>query len=231
MKSPAEISAIHDKFQEKFGFNVKHVQQGSAEWFKVKLGVISASNAHKAVAKKDSETRATYMAELVAQVCTGQMEEINSKYLDWGNQHEDAARSAYEFMKGTSIEVIPFAFKDDTFRVGCSPDGIIKDIDGDRGVEIKCPYNASHYVKFAVDQKIKPEYVWQYQFSLWVLGADRWDFVQYHPLMRVNPISVLTVERDPEKMIIFDDLIPAFIEDMDKMLSKLGTEFGGQWQC
>lgn len=230
MKSPSEILEIHNKFQERFGFSTTHAQQGSAEWFKVKLGVISASNASKAVAKKDSETRATYMAELVAQVCTGQMEEINSKYLDWGHQHEDAARSAYEFMKGTIVEEIPFVFKDDSFRVGCSPDGIVKEVEGYRGVEIKCPFNASHYVKFAVDQKVKPEYVWQYQFSLWVLGVDRWDFVQYHPLMRVSPISVLTVERDEEKMKAFDDLIPAFIHDMDIQLKKLGVEFGEQWR-
>lgn len=230
MKNFNDIIEGHRRFADRFGFNVGFAQQGSPEWFKIKLGVISASNASRAVAKKDSETRATYMAELIAQVCTGQMEEINSKYLDWGHQHEDAARSAYEFIKGASVAEVPFVFKDDSFRAGCSPDGIIHDIDGDRGVEIKCPFNAANFIKFATDEKIKPEYVWQYQFTIWVMDAEKWDFVQYHPLMRKTPIKIMTVSRDDEKMKVFDDLIPAFIYDMDSQLKKLGVEFGEQWK-
>lgn len=231
MKTLNEILELHKIFNDRFGFSVGYAQQGSAEWFKAKLGVVSASNASKVVAKKDSETRATYMAELIAQVCTGQMEEINSKYLDWGHQHEDAARSSYEFMKKSGVvEQVPFVFQDERFRVGCSPDGFFKDVDGYRGVEIKCPFNPANYVKFALDDKIKPEYVWQYQFSLWVTDAEIWDFVQYHPAMRKNPIKVLTVRRDEEKIKVFEDLVPAFISDMDTQLKKLGVEFGEQWK-
>lgn len=229
MKTREQISAIHDLFATRYGFNANLAQQTSAEWFRVKLGVISASNAARVVAKADSETRATYMAELVSQVCTGQMEEINSKYLDWGNQHEDAARSSYEFMKGTIVEELPFVFKDDSFRVGCSPDGMVQDVDGYRGVEIKCPYNPMHFVRFATDDKIKPEYVWQYQFCLWVMDADAWDFVQYHPAMKKNPIKVLTVRRDEEKIKVFEDMVPRFVSDMDEMLAKLNFKFGDQW--
>lgn len=227
MKSLDQITAIHAKFSEKFGFDAGFAQQGSAEWFRSKLGVISASNASKVVAKKDSETRATYMAELIAQVCTGQAEEINSKYLDWGSQHEDAARSCYEFMTGLQVKQLPFVFKDETFRIGCSPDGLVTE---QKGAEIKCPYNPTNFVRFVVDDKIKPEYQWQYNFTLWVMDAEEWDFVQYHPLMKKNPIKILTVTRDAEKIKALDDLIPAFISDMDDQLKKLGFTFGDQWK-
>src|SRR3990167_5106863 len=107
MKTLADINKTLKAFEDCFNLPVKDAMQGSDAWFKLKLGVLSASNASKIVAKKDSETRHTYMAELCAQVCTGIMEEINSKYLDWGNQNEDAARSSYEFFSGQTITEVP----------------------------------------------------------------------------------------------------------------------------
>jgi YqaJ viral recombinase family. len=181
VKTLNEISKRYDLFERRYGIAIADAQQGSEMWQILKLGVISASNVSKVVAKKGSETRNTYMANLVAQICTGVFEEINSKYLEWGNFHEDAARSYYEFSTGNVVKELPFVFKDDTFRTGCSPDGIVSE---SRGVEIKCPYNATNFIQFLVDDKIKPEYVWQYQFSLWVMNAESWDFVQYHPSMK-----------------------------------------------
>lgn len=227
MKSLEDINRTLDAWGKKYGIMVNDAQQGSAMWFKLKLGVISASNASKAVAKKDSDTRATYMAELVSQVCTGLMEEINSRHMEWGREQEDAARSCYEFQSGNEMIQLPFVFKDETFRVGCSPDGIVS---LSKGVEIKCPSNSTHFIRFATDDKIKPDYQWQTQFTLWVLDADEWDFVQYDPRMRKNPLKILTVGRDGEKMKAFDDLVPAFIADMDAMLKKLGFSFGEQWE-
>lgn len=226
MKSLNDVNSLLKSFENKFGIPISDAVQGSDAWFKLKLGVLSASNASKIVAKKDSETRATYMAELVAQVATGIMEEISSKYLDWGNQHEDAARSCYEFETGADMIQLPFVFKDNSFREGCSPDGIVSD---KKGAEIKCPFNSVHYIKFLTDDKIKPEYVWQYQFTLRVMDADEWDFVQYDPRMKVSPLKVLTVTKDEEKQKTLADACPQFISDMDKMLEQIGMKFGTQW--
>lgn len=227
MKSLDEINQTLESFSRKYGMPVLSAKQGSVEWQTLKLGVLSASNASKIVAKRDSETRATYMAELVSQVATGVFEEISSKYLEWGNQYEDAARSSYEFTTGASVTQLPFVFKNDSFRVGCSPDGIVS---ATKGVEIKCPYNSVHFIRFMTDEKIKPEYQWQTQFTLWVMDAEEWDFVQYDPRMKKNPLHILTVKRDADKMQAFDDLVPIFIEDMDRMLKKAGFEFGNQWE-
>jgi len=225
MKSLHEINSNLSKFQEKFKINILGANQGSEEWLKAKLGVISASNISKVIAKKDSETRSTYMSELVAQICTGEQEELNNKYVDWGKSYEDAARSSYEFSSDSIIQEVPFVFKDESFREGASPDGILDN----KGVEIKCPFNAVHYVKFFCNDKIKKEYDWQVNYCMRILGAKEWDFVQYHPNMRVNPIKILTFEIDEEKQKILDDAIPQFISDMDVMLEKIGAKFGDQW--
>lgn len=227
MKSISDISKLYDLFERRYGIAIADAQQGSTMWQILKLGVISASNVNKAVAKAGSETRSTYLAELCAQICTGTFDELNSKYLEWGSFHEDAARSYYEFSTGNEVKQLPFVFKDDSFRMGCSPDGIVNET---KGVEIKCPFNAVHFVKFLVEDKIKTEYVWQYQYSLWVMDATHWDFVQYHPSMKKNPMKILTVEKDEKIFKIFDELIPKFIEDLDKMLAKAGFRFGEQWE-
>ncbi len=225
MKTLDDINRTLDAWTAQTGLAIRDAQQGSGAWLNLKLGVISSSCASEAVAKKGTATRDSYMAELVAQVCTGIFEEISSKYLDWGNAHEAAARSYYEFESGIEMTQVPFVFKDESFRVGCSPDGVSTN----KGNEIKCPYNATHYIKFLADDKIKPEYVWQTQFGMWVLDAGEWDFSQYHPLMKSKPMKTITIARDEEKMKLFDDLIPAFISDMDLMLGKIGVKYGDQW--
>lgn len=225
MKTLDEIYKSLDAFSKKFGIPVVDAQQGSEIWYLLKLGVISASNISRAVAKKGTETRLTYMAELVGQIATGLMEDINSKYVEWGNDHEDAARASYEFANGCTVQRLPFVFRDGTYREGCSPDGLITG----KGIEIKCPYNTVHYIKFLTEDSVKPEYKWQYQHTLRVLDAEEWDFVQFDPRMKKNPMHVVTVKRDPDMQTKMDDLIPEFIEDMDEMLERVGFTFGEQW--
>lgn len=227
MKTQAQIQQINSKFKELSGIDLDQVQQGSEMWLKTRLGVLTASNASKIVAKKDSETRLTYMCELVAQVCTGEVEEINSKYLDWGHDHEAAARSAYSFESGFEIKEIPFVFKNETFRIGASPDGTIND---KIGVEIKCPYNSANYIKFLCEDKIKSEYLWQVQFSMYVLDCDEYHFCQFHPSMKRRPIKIVQILKDEEKQKTLADAVPQFIYDMDQMLLKIGVKYGDQWQ-
>ena len=148
-----------EKFSQKYNYPVVGAQQGSEAWFNLKLGVISASNISKVVAKKTSQTRETYMCELVGQVMTSLMADISAAAMDWGNHHEDGARAAYEMGGNATIIELPFVFKDESFREGCSPDGLIKGTEG--GVEIKCPYNTTNHIKFLLMDTIKSEYKWQ----------------------------------------------------------------------
>jgi len=227
MKSIPQINDLLDTFSLKYDYPVVGAQQGSEAWFNLKLGVISASNASKAVAKKGSETRKSYMYSLISQVVTGQMQDLQNKYVDWGKHHEDAARATYEMLVNEPIDEVPFVFKDSSFREGCSPDAIVG---GKRGLEIKCPYNTDNYVAFLVDNKIKPEYQWQYQYAMRVLDCDLFDFVQFDPRVEKKPIKILSVERDPAMQEKLDNEIPEFIAEMDKALNNLNTSFGSQWK-
>jgi putative phage-type endonuclease len=227
MKTQSELEKQIKTFQDKFGTNIILGEQGSLEWLHTRLGVITASEVSKAVAKPGTDTRNTYMCGLVAAVATGMVEEINSKYMDWGKMHERAARASYEFANDCTIENVGFMFRDETFREGASLDGII--VAQNKIVEIKCPHNPTNYIKFLLDDKIKAEYMWQYQYQMRVSGAEIADFVQFDPRMNVSPFKAITVTRDDEYQKKFDELIPQFILEMDQMLEKIGIKFGDQW--
>lgn len=226
MKSLTQINDLLTSFETKFGYALKGADQGSEAWYKSKLGVLSASRASEVVSKRDSATRLTYMSELIGQICTGVSEEITSKHMDWGMQNEDAARACYEMSTGLSMTRLPFVFKDESYREGCSPDGLVTLT---KGAEIKCPWATENYIKFLTEDTIKPEWRWQCQYTMRILGADQWDFVMYDPRMQLKPMKIIQVERDEDMQKKFEDLVPVFIEDMDNLLAKIGIRFGDQW--
>lgn len=227
MKTLKQIDQNILAFEEKFGFKIRGSEQGSGVWLQTKLGVVSASNAYRAVAKKDSDTRWTYIYELVSQVESGVTEEINSKYLEFGAQHEGAAKALYELTTKKTITPVAFIFKDESFRCGASPDGIIED---QHGLELKVPYTGVNYAKFFCSDSIKSEYQWQCQFSMWVTGAQSWDYANFSPNSKTKPFKNFPIKKDLEKHKAMDDLIPQFIFDMDKELKKFDVEFGDQWK-
>lgn len=207
-----------------FEFNPYEVEQGSPEWRSMKLGVISASNVAKVLAGKTTATRENYMCDLVAQIATREMPEIKAAPLDWGKQNELAARSIYEFERGHEVIEVPFIYKDASMRCGISPDGY-----GTKGIELKCPFTSTVFIQFACADKIKPEYIKQCQFSMWVTGAEVWDFANFDPRSEIKQFHCVEIERDEKLMKKLDEAVPEFISDMDKMLDKLGIRFGFQW--
>jgi hypothetical protein len=229
VKKLDDIKNVLQKFEAIYGISASEAMQGTGPWFQLKLGVPSASNASKIVAKKGSATRDGYMAELVAQIATGIMPELNGlPALEWGKDHEDAARSSYEFLTGYQTIEVPFVFKDDSFRAGMSPDFLVEGVS--KSGEIKCPFNSKNYVEFLVSDKVKPEWQWQCQYQMWVLGSDSIDFCQYDPRMKKNSLKLFEVERDEKMQTKLDEQVPEFLEDMDKMLEKAGFKFGDQWE-
>lgn len=225
------ILALSFKFKHQYGLDLMSWPQGSEVWHQSKLGVISASNAWKVMSKgkgsAPSETRKTYMMDLVAQIASGQWEEINSKILEWGKLNEDGARSSYELITGNTIAEVSFAFKDESFRCGVSLDGITQN---NVPVEYKCPWNSVHFLNFLLDDKLKKEYVWQCQFGMWVTGAKEYHVAQFDPRMKKTQFHYIEVLRDPEMQQQIDEEVPKFIEEMDAILARIGLCYGDQWK-
>lgn len=217
------------------GVNAYDLEQGTDEWRRHRGGVITASRAHDIIKPgrgkgSYSESRATYMLELIAQVCTGQVPEQSSfKQAEWGHENEPLAREAYEAAELVSVNQCGLIYRDNSLRCAISPDGIMED----RGLEIKNPYTTQVHLQTLMNGEIKPEYITQCQFSMWVAGLERWDFCSYDHRMRgkaSNRLCVIPQRRDEETMRKFDVEIPKFIAEMDEALDRLGFNFGQQWE-
>ena len=207
--------------------------QGGPEWLRARLGVVTASQVHALMLNATKkvptykEARNTYMMQLVNEVCTGEVEELNARALDWGKANEEAAIAAYSFDSGNEVVRISLVYKNADKRMGASADG--KLVGKNHGCEIKCPMNGVNHLNFIFNEKIKPEYITQMQFGMYVAGWDKWDFVSYNPRMKKSLIHFETIERDEEMMKYFDDELPKFLYEMDKKLEQIGMEWGAQW--
>jgi len=224
-RAMAQLKAMENVF----GFDPTVVDQKSADWHVMKLGVISASNADKVVMKRDSETRATYMASLISQICSCTLpDEMTFKQIEHGNTYEPVARDALSAALGfIEIKELPFLYMDQAMRVGVSPDGVFND----SIVEIKCPFNGENFIKFAAFGANKKAWRWQAQFQMFASGASEHIFCQYDPRMVLcNNLSYAKAELSDADHATLRDAIPQFIADMDEALNALGVTFGQHWE-
>lgn len=196
--------------------------QGTAEWKHDRIGMVTASCFDDAIAKKGSAKRATYMNTLIAELLTGEAEDLKAAALEWGKANEHLARTAYELITGHKVDEAGFIFSDNG-RMGCSADGLIHDLN--KGLELKNPFATNNHVAFLLADKIKPEYIYQVQAGLWITGADTWDFGSHDPRVRSGKIKFVTLEPDLKLFERFENEIGEFLLDMDAELAKLGYTF------
>lgn len=219
------LTALSDTF----GFNPAEVQQGSAEWKIMRYGCLTASRADKIVAGKDTDGRASYMAELISEIisCTSG-DESSFKQTEWGKLYEPAARDALSVALGfIDIKEIPLMYKDESMRVAISPDGIF-----DNTVcELKAPYDGTFHVKHMAFKKVKPEWQWQRQMQIFATGCERHIFCTYDPRVVLGSNLYMTETfADDSKQQTLADAIPQFVFDLDAALKRLGVEFGDHWK-
>jgi putative phage-type endonuclease len=177
-------------------------EQGTEEWVQARLGVPSASQFAKLVTAtgKPSASAEGYINQLIAERMTGERGEIyTNSHMERGTMLEPEARAYYEFVIGREVQQVGFCLHD-TIRAGCSPDGLLDN----SGLEIKCP-SAPVQVAYLRDGKLPVQYKQQVMGCMWVTGADRWDFLAYHPDL---PSLLITVERDQN----YIDLLAAEVE-------------------
>ena len=175
-----------------------------------------------------SDTRNGYLCELIAEIATGSPKEYATfKQTEWGHEHEDEARATFELETNLDVKEVAFIYKDESKRCGISPDGLI--VGQDCGLELKCPYDTKVFIDFAINDKIKPEYIEQCQYSMWVTGFNSWYFASYDPRVKCKNLHYVKLERDEFFMEKYDLALENFNKELNQGLSKLGLEFGQQW--
>jgi putative phage-type endonuclease len=196
------------------------MEQGTEEWFRVRMGKITASNFATAMAKGrgggESKTRTTLMHRLIAERLTNEPQETyRNGAMEWGTETEPAARDYYGAINDCIVKQVGFV--EHTEYIGCSPDGMV----GDDGLlEIKCPNSATH-IGYILADKLPACYKAQVQGQLWVTKRKWCDFVSYDPRVSKRPYWSTRVERDQKYIDLLECSVGDFATDMRMIITKL----------
>lgn len=169
----------------------------------------------------ESAKRKDLRIRLVAERLTGEPlddSDYISRWMQRGIDFEPQARAAYESQTGTLVAECGF-IAHNQMPIGCSPDGLI---DGG-GLELKVPKLSTH-VAYLDESRLPPEYRPQLLHSLWVTGADFWDFASYAPEMPNNlRLFCIRVQRDEAAIQEYATKALAFLAEVETKLAALQT--------
>lgn len=198
------------------------IEQRSDEWFAQRCGKVTASRIADVTAKTKTgwgAGRANYMAQLVAERLTGNVEQsyINTA-MQWGIDTEPQAVAAYEAMKLCTVDPAPFVVHPSIADAGASPDGFV----GEWGlIECKCPNTATH-IDTLLKGKIDGRYIKQMQWQMACTGRQWCDFVSYDP--RLNAELALfsqRVDRDDDMIAEIEWAVLQFTNEIAGKVSQL----------
>ena len=191
------------------------VEQGSPEWFQMRLGKVTASRVADILAKTKtgpSASRQNYLIELALQRTTGIIQEsYSNSAMEWGTQTEPQARVAYEITTNNFVDKVAFIDHPSIKWFGCSPDGLVSD----RGLlEIKCPNSATHWEYFK-SKKPPQKYFIQMQAQIACTQRDWCDFVSFDPRMpERSQLLIVRVNRDDAFIAEMESEIKQFLSEV-----------------
>jgi hypothetical protein len=177
-------------------------KQGTDDWYRIKLGIPSASQFHNVLTPTGAPTtgdrRAKYKFRLVAERLLRQSmdDRFENFWTKRGKELEPQAREAFvATLNGCSgIDEVGFVTTDDG-KIGASPDGFLIWQDGRtprEGLEIKCPspWVQVEYLLEGLETNYKP----QVQGQMLVGGLAAMHLWCFHPNMPA--VHVLTLRDD-----------------------------------
>lgn len=192
---------------------ILNAPQGSDEWLRDRMGVITASNFSRVftTAGKKSTSQQGLVNELIAEnLMDAPTETYKSKDMQRGNDLEPEARACAELLLNVDIEEVGLVKLDD-HEIGCSPDGIWDNTA--LAIEIKCPKPGTH-VSYMRRDKVPTTYVQQIQGQMLVLELSYMWFLSYCPGL---PPVLLKVERDDK---LLNAALPILIDTADEVKSE-----------
>lgn len=182
---------------------IYNCQQRSDEWFAIKKGKLSASMVADIMPSSSksldswTDTQLKSVFEIATQRMTGIVQKTYvSPPMQWGIDHEDEARLAYEFSTDAKVEQVGFIELDDW--IGCSPDGLVND---DGLIEIKCPDSSTHLLYRVSPEDMIKRYKWQVQSQLYISNRLWCDLVSFDPRFEIEKqLMIIRVNRNESEI-------------------------------
>lgn len=206
---------------------MSEIEQGSAEWHRMRLGKVTASRVAEVIAKTKSgysTSRANYAAQLIAERLTGEpTESFTNAAMQWGADQEPDARLAYEFRTDAEVEQVAFVDHPSIAMSGASPDGLIG---SDGLLEIKCPITATH-LETLRGRTIPAKYQTQMLWQMACTGRQWCDFVSYDPrLPESMRLYIERMPRDNARIAEMEAEVKAFLAEVDAAVFELVELYG-----
>jgi putative phage-type endonuclease len=204
------------------------IEQRTEEWFKQRLGKVTASRISDVIAKTKSgvsTSRQNYLVQLVSERITGKKGDsfVNQAMLD-GIEREGAARAIYMLNRDVSVTEVGFFDHPVIKNSGASPDGAVNaEEDGKYAglIEIKCPIETTH-TNTLMSKSVPSKYIPQMQWQLACTGAKWVDFVSYNPNFPMElQLFVARVDRDDTYIGELEAEVIKFLEEVEQTILKL----------
>lgn len=193
--------------------------QNSGDWFKIRIGKFTATNAHT-LYKGGVSLKTLIIQKLAEKLSNVLPAEIKTPAMDWGHEQEDIAAELYSQETGAECSKVGFIEVNEYF--GVSPDRVILDKKGKiiKGIEIKCPQD-TNFIKYIVDYLekgdagINPEHYAQMQAQMYAMNTKETDYVLYNPHFE-KELFYINVKRSDEFINKFEENLNNAIENLKK---------------
>ena len=155
---------------------IADIEQGSDEWFQLRLGSIGGLGIKKATSKgrgkAESKTRTGYLYQKADEILTGRfIEQYENADMILGTLSEPLSRNAYIWKTDNDVEEVAIIKGSDHKHT--SPDGLVDD---DGMVEIKNT-NGPNFIQHIVKDKVPPEHLKQINWGLHIAEREWCDFI------------------------------------------------------
>lgn len=228
--------------------NYNSAEQGTLDWHRARLGKFNASAIHNLMVSGRSKnepfgkTALAYLQEIAAERLISQdvldddnlfamyldQNSTTNKAMQWGKDNEEDARELYAKRNGVDVVQVGSIDHPEIPYFACSSDGLIPKLNG--GIEVKCPNPKTfvayfHEMNAAEDvlmclKKIKPEYYWQIQAQIDIIGLNFIDWVIYCPFLK-NPIQQWRIRPNSDDILMLHERIEIANEYINQIITDL----------
>lgn len=197
---------------------ITEVEQGSPEWLRLRLGIVTASNMSKLLVDgKGPEgfgaDAISYMNGLIGERITEEIADdfVGNRHTERGHLLEPEARRLYESQTELPCQQVSIVLN---HGCGYSPDSFVGD-NGLNEIKTKLP---KLQVEVILNGVVPKDHYAQCMAGLWLAEREWLDFISYWPGM---PLFIKRLHRDEAVIAKMADRVKIFYQLLDDRMAKV----------
>ena len=194
------------------------VEQGSAEWYRLRLGRPTSSNFHRIVTPKGepSKQAVKYLYRLVAERLLNETMDDEIGFVKWvaqGKEQEPYAVKQFEFVNEVELEPGGFVTTNDG-RIGASPDRIFKGHKESLEIKSPAPWTQLQYLLEGPDDSYRA------QTQGHLLVGDEFEAVHFYAYNPRTPPYHNVILRDHAFQSLLGAALGRFCDILDQQTER-----------